>query len=100
MEGLTVSRKFMEIFNLLEQKDSYHTIKNLEVELTFQQTESDSYTPSGINLMKNEPFTEILSCCLVRIPYTLLWELLNKYLPSNYTHVLMTVQIQNMQSLK
>ena len=29
--GLTVSRKFMEILNPSEQKDSYHTIKDLEV---------------------------------------------------------------------
>ena len=29
--GLTVSRKFMEILNPSEQKDSYHTMKDLEV---------------------------------------------------------------------
>ena len=29
--------------------------------------------------MKNEPFVEILSYCVVRIPYILLWESLNKY---------------------
>ena len=31
MMSLTVSRKFMEILNPSEQKDSYHTIKDLEV---------------------------------------------------------------------
>ena len=80
MKSLTVSRKFMEILNLSEQKDSYHSTKDLEVKLTFQQTESDNCTPSGIGLIKNEPFVEILSYCVVRMPYILLWELLNKYL--------------------
>ena len=36
--GLTVSRKFMEILNPSEQKDSYHTIKDLEVKLLNKQT--------------------------------------------------------------
>ena len=31
MMSLIVSRKFMEILNPSEQKDSYHTIKDLEV---------------------------------------------------------------------
>ena len=52
MKSLTVSRKFTEIFNLSEQKDIYHTIKDLEVKLTFQETESDNCTPSGIRLMQ------------------------------------------------
>ena len=51
MKSLTVSRKFMEILNLSEQKDSYHTIKDLEVKLTCQETESDNCTPSRIRLM-------------------------------------------------
>ena len=72
MKSLTVSRKFMEILNLSEQKDSYHTIKDLEVKLTFQETESDNCTPSRIRLMQNEPFVEILSYCVVRVPYILL----------------------------
>ena len=55
-----------------------HTIKDLEVKLTFQQTENDNFT-HRVNLMKNEPFVEILSYCVVRIPYILLWESLNKY---------------------
>ena len=89
----------MEILNLSEQKQSYHTIKDLEVKLTFQQTENDNCT-HRTSLMKNEPFVEILSYCVVRIPYILLWELLNKYLPRNCTHVLIKFHIQNMQSLK
>ena len=81
----------MEILNLSEseQKDSYHTIKDLEVKLTFQQTESDNCTLSDIHLMKNEPFVEKLSYCVVRVPYLLLLELPNKYLPSNCTYVLL-----------
>ena len=47
--------------------------------------------------MKNEPFLEILSYCLVKTPYILLWVLLKKYLPSNCIFVLMTVQIQNLK---
>ena len=74
MKSLTVSRKFTEIFNLSEQIDSYHTIKDLEVTLTFQETESDNCTPSGISLMQNEPFVEILSYCVGRVPSTLLWK--------------------------
>ena len=35
MKSLTSSKKFIEILDLLEQKDSYKTIKDLEVELTF-----------------------------------------------------------------
>ena len=66
MKNLTDSRKFIKIFNLSEQKDNYNIIKDLEVELTFQQTESDNCTPSGISLMKNEPFVEILSYCLLK----------------------------------
>ena len=61
MKNLTDSRKFIGILNLSEQKDSHNTMKDLEVELTFQETESDNCTPSGISLMKNEPFVEILS---------------------------------------
>ena len=79
----------MEILNLSEQKQSYHTIKDLEVKLTFQQTESDNCTLSNIRLMKNEPFVEKLSYCVVRVPYILLLELLNEYLPSNCNHVLL-----------
>ena len=79
----------MEILNLLEKKDSYHTIKDLEVKLTFQQTESDNCTLSDIYLMKNEPFVEELSYCVVTVPYILLLELLNEHLPSNCTHVLL-----------
>ena len=44
----TVSRKFMEILNQSELKDSYHTIKDLGVKTTFQQTESDNGTLSDI----------------------------------------------------
>ena len=36
--SLTVSRKIMEILNPSEQKDSYHTIKDLEVKLLNKQT--------------------------------------------------------------
>ena len=36
--SLTVSRKIMEILNPSEQKDSYHTIKYLEVKLLNKQT--------------------------------------------------------------
>ena len=68
MKSLTDSRKFVEILNLSEQKGSYNTKETLEVEHTFQQTESDNCTPSGISLMKNEPFAEILSYCLVKTP--------------------------------
>ena len=68
----------MEILNLSEQKDSYHTIKDLEVQLTFQQTQSDNCTLSDILLMKNEPFVEKLSDCVVRVTYMLLLELLNE----------------------
>ena len=78
----------MEILNLSEQKDSYRTIKDLEVKLTFQQTESDNCTLSNIRLMKNEPFVEKLSSCVVRVPCILLLELLNEYQPSNCAHVL------------
>ena len=35
MKSLTSSRKFIEILNLSEQKDSYNTTEDLEVELTF-----------------------------------------------------------------
>ena len=52
LKSFTVSRKFMEILNLSEQKQSYHTIKDLEVKLTFQQTENDNWTLSDIPLMK------------------------------------------------
>ena len=93
MKNLTDSGKFINIFNLSEQKDNYNIIKDLEVELTFQQTESDNCTPRGISLMKNEPFVEILSYCLVKTHYILLWVLLNKYLPSKRTYALMTIQI-------
>ena len=93
--SLTDSRKFIEILNLSEQKNSYNTIEDLEIELNFPQTEIDNCTPSGISIMKNEPFVEILSYCLVKTLYILLWGLLNKYLPSNCIYVLMTVQIQN-----
>ena len=68
----------MEILNLSEQNDSHHTIKDLEVKLTFQQTESDNCTLSDIRLMKNEPFVEKLSDCVVRVTYMLLLELLNE----------------------
>ena len=77
----------MEILNLSEQKDSYHTIKDLEVKLTFQQTES--YTLSDMRLLKKEPFVEKLSSCVVRVPYILLLELLNEYLSSHCTQVLL-----------
>ena len=79
----------MEILNLSEQKDSYHTIEDLEVKTTFQQTESDNCTLIDMRLMKNEPFVEKLSYCVVRVPCILLLELLNEYLPSNCTHVLL-----------
>ena len=48
--------------NLSEQKDSYNTIKYLEVKHTIQQNESDNCTLSlsDIRLMKNEPFVEKL----------------------------------------
>ena len=48
--------------NLSEQKDSYHTIKYLEVKHTVQQKESDNCTLSlsDIRLMENEPFVEKL----------------------------------------
>ena len=91
MKSLTDSRKFIEILNLSKQKDSYNTIKDLEVELTFQQTESDNCTPSGITFCTNEPFVEILSYCLAKTPYILMWVLLNKYLPSNCIYFLMAV---------
>ena len=68
----------MEILNLSEQNDSHHTIKDLEAKLTFQQTESDNCTLSDIRLMKNEPFVEKLSDCVVRVTYMLLLELLNE----------------------
>ena len=61
MKNLTDSRKFIGILNLSEQEDSHNTMKDLEVELAFQETESNNCTPSGISLMKNEPFVEILS---------------------------------------
>ena len=89
IKSFTVSRRFMEILNLSEQNDSHHTIKDLEVKLTFQQTESDNCTLSDIHLMKNEPFVEKLSYCVVRVPYILLLELLNEYLSSSCTHVLL-----------
>ena len=79
----------MEILNLSEQKDSYHRIKDLEVKLTFQQTESDNCTLGDMRLMKNEPFVENLSYSVVSLPYILLLELLNEYLPSNCVHVLL-----------
>ena len=69
-------------FESIRTKGSYHTIKYLEVKLTFQQAESDNCTLSNIRLMKNEPFVEKLSYCVVRVPYILLLELLNEYLPS------------------
>ena len=37
MKSLTDSKKCIEILNLSEQKDSYNTIKDLEVELTFNK---------------------------------------------------------------
>ena len=94
IKSFTVSRKFMEILNLSEQKDSYHTIKDLQVKLTFQQTESDNCTLSDIRLMKNESFLEKLSYCVVRVYYCwnyyiFLLELLNEYLTSNCTHVIL-----------
>ena len=79
----------MEILNLSEQKDSFHIIKDLEVKLTFQQTGSDNCTLSDIRQMKNEPFVEKLSYCVVRVPYILLLELLHEYLTSNCTYVLL-----------
>ena len=60
MKSFRGSRNFIEILNLSEQKNSYHVMKDLEVELTFQQT-SDNCNPNGISPMKNEPFVEILS---------------------------------------
>ena len=89
IKSFTVSRKFMEILDLSEQKDSYHSIKDLEVKLIFQQTESDNCTLSDMRLMKNEPFVEKLSYCVVSLPYILFLELLNEYLPSNCIHVLL-----------
>ena len=81
------SQSFLyKVLDLSEQKDSCHTIKDLEVKLTFQQIESDNCL---IRLMKNEPFVEKLSYCVVRVPYLLLLELPNKYLPSNCTYVLL-----------
>ena len=50
--GLTDSRKFIEILNLSEQKNSYNTIKDLEIELNFPQTEIDNCTPSGISIIR------------------------------------------------
>ena len=85
----------MEILRLSGRKDSYHTIKYLEVELTFQPTENDHCAPSGISLLQNEHLVEILSCCLVKIILILLWVLLNKYLPKNCINVLLTVLMQN-----
>ena len=41
----------MEILRLSGRKGSYHTIKYLEVELTFQPTENDLCAPSGISLL-------------------------------------------------
>ena len=89
IKSFTGSRKLVEILNLLEKKDSYHTIKDLEVKLNFQQTESDNCTLSDIYLMKNECFVEELSYCVVTVPYILLLVLLNEHLPSNCTHVLL-----------
>ena len=89
----------MEILNLSDQKDSYDTIKDLQVKLTFHQTESDNYTLSDIGLIKNEPFVEKLSYCVVTAPYMLLLELLNEYLPSDCTHVLLQSLIQVLKKL-
>ena len=74
-------RSFKKVYGDFESittKDSYHTIKDLEVQLTFQQTQSDNCTLSDILLMKNEPFVEKLSDCVVRVTYMLLLELLNE----------------------
>lgn len=37
----------------------------------------------GISVMKNEIFLQILSYCLVKIPYIILWVFLNKCLPND-----------------
>ena len=74
-------RSFKKVYGDFESittKDSYHIIKDLEVQLTFQQTQSDNCTLSDILLMKNEPFVEKLSDCVVRVTYMLLLELLNE----------------------
>ena len=82
----------MEILNLSEQQDSYHAIKDLEVKITFQQTESDNCTLSDIRLMKYESFVEQLSYWVERVPFILLLELLNEYLPSNCAHILLPLR--------
>ena len=47
---VTVSISVIEILNQLGHIASYHTIKKLETGLTFQETESDNCTPTGMSL--------------------------------------------------
>ena len=50
MKGLTGSRRVIEISNQYGHTASYHTIEELETELTFQATESGNCTPTGMSL--------------------------------------------------
>ena len=54
---VTVSRRVIEILNRLGQIASYHTIKDLETGLTFQETEGDNCTPTGMILIWNKQQT-------------------------------------------
>ena len=51
---LTGSRRVIEILNRLRHIASYHTTKELETGLTFQETESDNCTPTGISLTSEQ----------------------------------------------
>ena len=48
--GLTCSRRAIEILKRLGHTASYHTIKELETELTLQATESGNCTSTGMSL--------------------------------------------------
>ena len=50
LKSLTGSRKIMEIMNRLGHSSSYHTIEEIETEMTFQATKNKRLTPFGMSL--------------------------------------------------
>ena len=53
LKSLTGSRKVVEMINRLGHCVNYHTVQELETELTFEATRSNIKTPFGMNLTNN-----------------------------------------------
>jgi len=53
VKSLTGSRKVIEMLNKLGHCASYHTVEEIETELTFEATKDKKFTPNGTTLSPN-----------------------------------------------